>query len=226
MIAVSFALPNESSGFIALLQKRVRKDGVLFGVLHGHEICVVHSGVGAKAARVRLESFLQGNTPRLLISSGFAGALVHDLTVGDLVATDDTRLRAALRDLPVHYGNQATCDRVLDSAEERAAVAAHTGAIAVDMEGEAIAAACTAHGVLMLSLRAVSDTSDASFPLPPAILFDVARQKTKYAQLLRHLVSHPRAIGQLARFARQIRQARDSLTRGLDTLLRHELRPE
>ena len=81
MIAVTFALPAESSEFIRLLENRPREKraGIetVSGRLHGREIDVIHTGVGEKSTRARLPRFLEEEKPTMLISAGFAGA-VHD----------------------------------------------------------------------------------------------------------------------------------------------------
>ncbi|MGI8821490.1 MAG: hypothetical protein ACR2ID_11585 [Chthoniobacterales bacterium] len=222
MIAISFALPAESSEFIKLLAHRARGDGVYSGVLHGHSVSVFHTGVGAAAARASVEKFFATTTPRLLISSGFAGALDSDFSVGELLLADNyspgagagtLRTRAGLR-----AGTLANADAVLDAPADRAALAARTGAVAVDMETATIAAACLARGIPLLALRVISDTPSAPFPLPATVLFDLERQRTIPSRLLFHLATHPATIPRLARFARQISTARHSLTRGLDAL--------
>ena len=61
MIAVTFALPGESRDFRRLLSHQ------------GHEVAVLHTGVGEKICRSRLGPWLDAQPFDLLISSGFAG---------------------------------------------------------------------------------------------------------------------------------------------------------
>ncbi|MGZ5003770.1 MAG: 5'-methylthioadenosine/S-adenosylhomocysteine nucleosidase family protein, partial [Chthoniobacterales bacterium] len=80
MIVITFALPNESSGFVRLIAN---------GRLHGHEVRVLHTGVGERAARACMAKLFQKNSPRLLISSGFAGGLTNEVKVGDLLLAEN-----------------------------------------------------------------------------------------------------------------------------------------
>ncbi|MDQ6656069.1 MAG: hypothetical protein M3Y80_09680 [Verrucomicrobiota bacterium] len=222
MIVVSFALPAESSGFIALLEQRQKTRDAVTGVLNGRSIAVFHTGVGVAAAAPAVEAFLQHCAPQLWISSGFAGALDESLRVGDLLLASNY---SAKQRPPFRSGNLASAETVVDTARDRQAMAARTDAVAVDMETESIANVCAARGIPLLSFRVISDTPAAPLPLPPAVLFDVARQRTHFPTLLLHLARHPAAVPKLIRFAGQIATARHALTRGLELLLRDETLP-
>ncbi len=115
-------------------------------------------------AQTRLAAFFQEHSPRLLISSGFAGALSDKLKPGDIVAAENFSAPALLTAMAkdkVQIGRLETIDTIMDSLGERAALARQTGAIAVDMETRFIADACTRANVPMLSLRAISDSPAA-----------------------------------------------------------------
>ncbi len=120
-------------------------------------------------------------------------------------------------------GKLATVPGIVDSKSERERWAAESGAAAVDMETEFIAAACAAHRVPMLSLRVISDTASEPFPAPPEVLFDLEKQKTNFGRLALYLVTHPRAAVRLNAFRQRIALARQSLTSALDKLLRVDL---
>ena len=81
----------------------------------------------------------------------------------------------------------------------------------MDMETEWIARACAARKIPMLSLRVISDTAAAPFPVPPEVLFDLERQKTDTFKLAAHLFRRPSQVVRLARFARQISAVRATL---------------
>lgn len=225
MIAVTFALPVESSDFISLLEGRSREKAITRGVLHGTEICVVHTGVGERAARAVVGRFFERETPELLISAGFAGALVSPLPIGGILVARNFSAPAALQQARAFcpdatFGRLATARTILDSAADREALRRRTDALAVDMETEAIAAACAQRAVPMLALRAISDSPAQPFPMPPGILFDIERQKTSCAALILYLLRHPWAIGRLLAFARQVSVARGALASALGALVR------
>jgi hypothetical protein len=88
------------------------------------------------------------------------------------------------------------------------------------METGAIVETCKAHGMPLLSLRAVTDTPNDPFPAPPDILFDIERQRTNFVGLLAHLSKHPGSIPKLMRFSKRIAQVRATLTDALITLIK------
>lgn len=228
MIAVTFALPAESSEFVARLQRRARANGIVSGTLHGRDVQVIHTGVGRKAAQATIGKFLQTQRPASLVSAGFAGALDSRLPVAALLLARNFSAPALLKTarsvLPhAQVGNLASARTMLDSAADRAAFARENDAIAVDMETERISAACAGRNVPMISLRAISDTPGAPFPAPPAVLFDLEMQRTNYTALLAYFARQPSAIFRLIAFARQITLARKALTTALDRMMRAQL---
>lgn len=229
MIAVTFALPAESSDFLKLLQNpirgRVGAAEFTCASVAGNRVCVLHTGVGAKIARPRVEQLLAHQPAEMLISCGFAGALGDELQPGDLLLADNfsaSPLLAVAREALGHrarLGALASAGVVVDSALARAALAKRTGAIAVDMETEVIAHACHTGHVPMLSLRGITDTPQAPLPAPPDVLFDVARQQTSFAALASHMARHPASLWKLGVFARRVAFVRRAVTAALITLL-------
>ena len=232
MIAITFALPAESSDFVNLLEKpdRSSHDGVIRGHLHGKTVALLHTGVGEKVCRDRMPGFFQGERFEYLISAGFAGALEKELRIGDLLLAENFSspelLQSPTLNLPedrVFHGPLVTLPGMIDAADEREALAAKTGAIAVDMETKFIADACARHKTPMLSLRAISDTPSEPFPAPPNVLFHLEKQKTDFARLGLYLLSHPGAISRLNSFRQRIAGARKNLTAALERIIRSDL---
>jgi nucleoside phosphorylase len=234
MIAITFALPAESSDFVRLLTKPIisAREGVenIRGQIHGRSVAVVHTGAGKKSCRERIENFLRHHQFTYLISAGFAGALDEELQIGDLLLSENFSSPELLgsphldfADDGLFVGKLATVPAVIDSKPERDRWAAESGAVAVDMETEFIAAACAAHRVPMLSLRVMSDTPSEPFPAPPNVLFDLEKQKTNFGRLALYLVTHPRSLKRLSVFRQHVVLARQSLTLALDKLLRVDL---
>jgi nucleoside phosphorylase len=240
MIAVTFALPAESQGFLRSLGNKSRADRNGIRTIRGNigerAVEVLHTGVGEKVCRERLGKFLsatgrirrgeEGQQIDCLISAGFAGALTDDLRVGDLLlaknfSTVDLRERwSSLSTLPIHLADMLTVPALIDSGEERMKLARASGAGAVDMETEFIARACAAQGIPLLSLRVISDTSRELFPAPPGVLFDIERQQTRMLKLAAHLLAHPGHVPRLVQFARRIARARNILARALPEIVR------
>ncbi len=190
MIALTFALPDESRDLLARLEGRAAAAlpsqpahlPMVSGRFAGTGITVAHTGVGAApACRARVAEVLARARPAMLIASGYAGALDPALQVGDLVLGENVSdpalmpaARAALAADGVRVGTLLTHPRTVETAADKAALRAATGALAVDMETGWIAEACRAAGVPLLALRVISDDAHTDFPVPAGILFDPA----------------------------------------------------
>jgi nucleoside phosphorylase len=225
VIAITFALMVESSGFVSRLadKKRVAcgDTQIIEGKLGNRSVAVFHTGVGEKVCRRRILQFLQDRQFNFLISAGFAGALTDEFRVGDLLLAQNfstanlDRMRVIFSHLNVRTGDLLTVSRILDSPEERTRAAKKSGAVAIDMETECIARACAEHALPLLALRVISDTPARPLPAPPEVLFDLAHQKMRPRRLAAHLITRPPALLRLMRFARQIRKARKILTNAI-----------
>ena len=220
MIAVTFALPAESSEFLRRLRDKshTERDGVrtIRGKIEDRAIEVHHTGVGEKVCRQRLGKFLQNQQFDCLISAGFAGALDNDLKIGDLLLAEnfstvhESETRASLSGLHIHIANLLTVPALIDSPEERNKLALASGAVAADMETEFIARACATCGIPLLS----------RLPAPANVLFDIERQQTRILKLAAHLLAHPSRVPRLAHFASRIAHARKILADALVAVVR------
>ena len=83
MIAVTFALPAESSEFLRRLGNKSRADRngvrVVRGTIGHRSIEVIHTGVGENSCKERIGKFLENQQFDFLISAGFAGSLDDQL---------------------------------------------------------------------------------------------------------------------------------------------------
>ncbi len=225
MIAVTFALPAESSEFLRRLGNKARADRnglrIVQGTIDHRSIQVLHTGVGENICRRRIGRFLENQQFELLISTGFAGSLNHKLQVNDLLLAknfltlDSKHTQSSLSNVSIYAANMLTVTALIDSSEERERIARESGASAVDMETEFIARACAANEIPLLSLRVITDTPTQSFPAPPSVLFDIQRQRTHVVALAKFFLTHPSRMGDLVRFTRRIARARTILTNAL-----------
>lgn len=227
MIGITFALPSESSDFVRQLRPIENVDGLLFGKVGERDVALVHTGVGAGNCNERLEILLHKAKPQFVITSGFAGAVVDQLRVGDLILAENFSepnllglAKEILRDQNARPAKLFTSTSIIDSIEERNEIARKSDAAAVDMETGAIVAVCSAHGMPLLSLRAISDSPSEPFPAPMSILFDLERQRTNYSRLFVYLLRHPMTISRLLWFSGEIARARTALTDAIVTLVK------
>jgi adenosylhomocysteine nucleosidase len=231
MIAITFALPAESSDFVHRLENATpnSREGVesFRGQLHGRSVAVIHTGVGRKTCRDRMEILLRRENFDFLISAGFAGALEKDLRVGHLLVAENFSSpellgspRMKLADETTFLGKLLTVPRMVESVHDRESLNKKHGAAAVDMETEVIAELCRAHNLPMLSIRAISDTATEPFPAPADVLFDVAKQRTDVLRLGGYLITHPGAFARLNAFRARVGIARKALADALDEIVR------
>ena len=231
MIAITFALPAESSGLVALVRdKRRAVSGdteIIYGEINQRPVTIFHTGIGQKACQANIDNFLRVEHPDIWISSGFAGGVGKDLRAGDLFLaenfSDRELLSAAQRLLAgrsVRTAKLFTSTTIVDSTAQRNEIARAQGAPAIDMETETIARECSARGIRMLSLRAISDSLDEPFPAPPHLLFDLERQRTNATKLASYFLKHPTHIVDFIRFANRIARARRTLTNAIVAALR------
>ena len=228
MIAITFALPAESSEFLRRLgnKSRINRNGVSItrGTIDHRSIEVIHTGVGEKICRERIAKFLENQSFEVVISAGFAGSLNHQLQANDLLvaknfSTVDLK-HPSLSNVSIYPANMLTVPAMIDSGEERETIARESGASAIDMETEFIARACAVHGIPLLSLRVITDTPTQPFPAPPSVLFDVERQRTRIPVFARFFLAHPRRIPGLVQFAKRIARARKTLAGALVEVVR------
>src|SRR5438067_12499840 len=230
MIAVTFALPAESSEFLSRLKDKSRADRngirVIRGKIDDRDIEILHTVDGEKVCRQRVEKFLQDHQFDLLITTGFAGALNDELQPGDLLlaknfSTIDLNERGlSCSSLPIHVADLLTVSALIDSSNERNKISRASNAAAVDMETEFIARACATHGIPLLSLRVITDTPTHPSPSPGHVLFDIAKQRTDLPKLAAFFLAHPNRIPRLAQFSRRIALARKTLADALVAIVR------
>jgi hopanoid-associated phosphorylase len=159
----------------------------------------------------------------VVISFGLCGALVPRLAPGALVVADRVIDGAEVFDadalwcermlqtLPARRGAMAGCDQIVGSRAAKAALAASSGAIAVDMESHKVARAAFAAGIPFVAVRAVSDGANESLPLAAQAGFG-ADGRADVAAVLGGLVRRPWELGALVRTAFNAQAGLASLT--------------
>ncbi len=215
-IFVTFALPEESRDFRKAIDQQPQPN-----------IRVEHFGVGPAMAAKRVNSLLAGPKPRLLVCAGFAGGLDPKLRSGDLVVAENLSSPEVLDRVrmvvpvatPFVFGSILSRTLPVESVADKAALFRETGAFAVDMESEAVAAACRAAGVPLLVVRTISDPADAALPVPFGDWFDLEGQRPRIPGLLQYLATHPSHIFPFAKFVRGLAPARQALTKFLFQVL-------
>ena len=151
-------------------------EGQRFRFFEGPFAALVCGGIGPVFARRATEAAIALYQPVLVISAGFAGALVPELKAGDAIfpelvvdAQDGSCAKTIVKETKV--GQMKAGQGVLVSfpspadREQKARLAAAFDARAVDMEAAAIARGAETHGIPFLAAKTISD--EMNLDLPP-----------------------------------------------------------
>ena len=179
---------------------------------------VVGTGANADRARAEAERLIQGGA-KALVSFGLAGGLSPELAAGALLLPEvvlgpdgipyrvDARWREALQSrmaaagLACRGGLLACSDRLVATPGAKRKLFERTGALAVDMESQGVAAVARARRVPLLVLRAIADPADQE--VPQAALAALGPDgRTRILSLLAALARRPRDVPLLVRLAR------------------------
>ena len=150
----------------------------------------VASGVGAvlaDAAARALPLDLAG-----ILSVGFCGALTDELSPGDLVIDptgSPALLEAARKAGPHRLGGVRMVDHVIITTEEKREIATATGAMAVDMESQAVARVGRERSIAFLCVKVVLDTPSrplaSTYASAARVALDVLKRPWIVARMIR-----------------------------------------
>jgi len=203
---VCFALKEEAGAFTTFAAGR-------------KDIAMLLTGIGRKNAAETLAATLQHSTPRWVLTCGFAGALDPGLRAGAVVfSTTDATLNEKLRAAGAKPVKFFCASRIATTAVEKQALRHRTGADAVEMESEAIHAACRGHGIPCATVRVISDAADEDLPLD---FNQIAKPdlSVDYGKLALAVAKSPGKISALLRLQRQARECATRLSEVLRTII-------
>ncbi len=185
---------------------------------HGPGCFAVCAGMGADAGRRAAEAALAEFRPELMISAGFAGALVEELHVGDVIrpAMIVDELSGARFETGGGRGTMISSPQVASRGRKRD-LAERFGAQAVDMEGASLAQAAREHGVRFMAVKAISDELD--FPLLDFSEFTDPAGQLQRSHVAAYALIRPRLWPRLLRLEANCRRASRELCRALEHLI-------
>ena len=198
---ILFAVSIEADAFERLSREHVetKAAGLTFheGVVAGRRVAWCVTGPGREAAARAARLLIDGHSPRLLVSAGFAGGLVPSMARGSvarparsIVATGGSPLQLA------HAADDEltilTVDTIVATAAAKRRLATDSSAQLVDMETHAVAAVAAAAELPCACIRVVSD--DASQDLPAEVVGLITPQSP-----LRRLGAVLGGLGQIGR---------------------------
>lgn len=187
------------------------------GAVRGADVVLVKTGIGPENAR---EALATVDAPRMIVSTGFAGALQPGMASGDLVLdvqgldieVPQTAREIALKQRTAfHFGRIAHTDRVLSRPEEKVSLGGAERACAVDMESASIRAAAGRLGVPFLAARVVLDAVEDRLPsqVPaseslPSLVSYAFRNLPELPVMIRTGLRQGRAMSRLAAFLEEL----------------------
>lgn len=168
MLGVVAALKTELAPALRALRTRARRHGART-IYEAPHLSFVVAGVGVEKAERAAAALQRHARLTALLSTGFAGALLDDLSPGDLVLGGSTTLAAdagllrLARDLDpaARAADVVTVPAVLRDAAAKRRLAERSGAAVADMEAAAVATVARRHGLDFLCVKAVLDTPAA-----------------------------------------------------------------
>jgi len=194
---------------------------------------LIQTGVGPVTAGTVAGKVLKAQAMSLVISTGFACALVPaqvgDLIVGTAVSSVhpgrpwtvgddrvccDEAVRAHLltvaqdAGLVARVGTVVSSEIVVWQAEEKRRLRELTDATGLDMESAAVAGVARERGLPMVIVRTVSDLVDEDLPLD----FNLFLRPTGWIKGMQAVIGSPSSIEGLNRLRKQSRVAADGLT--------------
>jgi adenosylhomocysteine nucleosidase len=230
--------PTAIAGFVVALREESRS---LIGrpLRYGECAAIEHAGLvyvcgagpdnAARAARALIDRGASG-----LLSWGCAAGLAPALKAGDLCLPYTIlegngashavtgfwheRVRHALQGhFDVHTGAMFSSRHLVADASEKRALAVTYGAVALDMESAAIAAAAAQRSVPFIALRAIVDAAHVSLPRAVGNSLGADGAVSLYS-LIGSALCSPGELGALVRLGLGFRMALQMLERAARTL--------
>jgi adenosylhomocysteine nucleosidase len=193
----------------------------------GETVPVFFTGIGRANAERTTTAFLATRTPQLLLTCGFAGALVPELKIGDVVfeipseGSNDAyaTVRAKLMAGGAKPARIACVDRIATTAKEKNALREETGAEAAEMESAAVQAICRERGIRCVTVRVISDTATEDLPLD----FNKFLKEDKsvdMSKLMMAVAKAPWKMGALMQLQQNTKMAAEKLAEVLARVIR------
>lgn len=233
-IGLVCALPMELRDFVARWTKVKTYTGGTFtfrgGFFHGIRIAMVESGMGQERARRATHALIDAHSPRWIVSTGFCGALIPEMSIGHIVVANKIRTESSdelsvdigmsndtMRGL--HVGRTLTVGHMVRTIAEKRELAQKASAIAVDMETYAVASVCHERKTRFMAVRAASD--DISADIPAEVLSLVGDTgAVRVGAVLGALWKRPASYKDMWRIREQAMLAGERLATFLDGVVR------
>lgn len=192
MIVITAATKQEMDGISRCLKKKQRILDVCcearLNTYKDKEVLTIQTGIGRNRAESTIESILTSYQPSAILSLGFAGALIPDLKIGDLVIcasvvsedetygtsvnpyyADEYLLNCSVKALDGNglkwlRGTGVTISKLASDAKGKNGLRDRIRAEVCEMEDYWIARAASGYGIPFLAVRVIYDEIDTVLP--------------------------------------------------------------
>ena len=223
-IGIIAALPGELTPLVRRWQRMPAARGSGISIWQRREgeqeVIAVCAGMGAPAARRAFVAAEFLGSLDLVLSVGWAGALIAECEPGECFAASEVIDEQTGERFTLAEGRPklrlVTTARVADESEKRRLAATYSAAL-VDMEAAAVARLAQMRGIPVVCFKAVSDGVDAELPdLNPFI--DIAG-KLRMGPFLAHVALRPGYWGALGQLGRNSAAAAKALAEKIEAFL-------
>jgi adenosylhomocysteine nucleosidase len=236
-IGIITAMPEETAAVLkkaGCSAKNELKGRKIFHCdISGHKIVLIEAGMGMLNAGWAA-TVLAVEQSDLIISTGFGGAVLPGLSVGDIVAAQQLLHSSAsgfeeievgiygrnsiADSLGFNRGTFISCDAILDKKTLVKQLPDHVSNPVLEMESAAVARVAETQGIPFLGIRAISDPWDEELDFSINEFCD-ENMKIRIPKVLATIAKRPKIIPQLIRLARTSSVAAKSLAVAMERLL-------
>jgi adenosylhomocysteine nucleosidase len=218
-IGIISAMEREVAAFVSdWSASRIRQTPFTMRTDHSGATAYVASGIGREPGIAASEALVAEFKPDVLVSAGFAGALIAEHRVGDEILVGvvvDGMTGESFRT------ESSSNRRIVSSgfiANRNAKLELHSryDAEAVDMEGAAVGTVAKRHGIPFYAVKTISDELD--FPMLPFGSFVNEQGRFRIAGFLGHVSLRPTHWPGLIRMGRNSSKAAAKLRAELEHL--------
>jgi len=202
--------------------------GTTFSGFETDDLIAVVGGIGGPRAELAARAVVEKFRPQVLISAGFAGALIRSLKVASVVTPNvivdgrtGTEYRCQTSGDLVGGGVLVSAPDIAD-ADSKAGLAERFHALVVDMEAATIAKVAEEFAIGFRCVKAISDEFD--FFMPPMAPFVDADGGFRTRRFAAWALCHPRYWPATVRLARNSHRAAKALADWLRRNLKNDLR--
>ncbi len=221
MICYAFPLADEAKDFLTHCTEKeyfeIGRLRLILSKFRKRKVLVALVGMGPKNASQSVEILFSHFRIRALILSGYGGALVPQLKLGNVVLSDNYSSNEILPFVKLlsgfNFGRFHTAAEVISTPRQKEDIARGYNVQVVDMETAPVAKLASHKQVPFVAIRAISDQFEEDLPIGAMnASYLVEQDAVTPLRLLNYLALHPKEIMPFSKFVKRLPIARKALT--------------